>query len=141
MLTDTRILQRRNGYEVLAESQTIPFRDSSFVLLHAVRRLGLDDTYLRAWNFERDRWGIFDLRRLHRDLARDMPFTLERDRSGLVLFTLRANFSSLGAFEAECLRQLSSSWMTFEQERLLQIPPGTVAPAFTFQPELRGHTA
>lgn len=138
MLTDTRILQRHDGYEVLAESQAIPFHNGEAIQLHAVRRYGIDDMYLRAWEYENGRWCVFDLRVVHRQFATELPHAMPRDRLGIVLYTLRATFTSGAMFEACCFRNLSSTWIAAEPPVLRNLPVAG-AVAITFQPELRRH--
>jgi hypothetical protein len=140
MLTDTRILQRHDGYEVLAECQAIPFHNGEAIQLHVVRRFGVEDMYLRAWEYENGRWCVFDLRVVHRQFATELPLAMPRDRLGIVLYTLRANFPSGALFEACCFRNLAATWFAPEAQ-LLRDMPQDHAVAITFQPELRRHAA
>lgn len=137
MLTDTRILQRHSGYEVLAECQAVRFPDNHAVQLHDVRRRGIDDMFLRACLYGKSQWCVFDLRTVHRKFAVEIPLTLHRDRPGLVLYMLRAEFPSTFEFFSRVSSNLESTWTT--DVELRRATDGFTAGAITFQPELRSH--
>lgn len=140
MLTDTRILLRRDNYEVLAECQAVPFADGGVAHLHSVRRQGIPEMFLRALRLDRpDCWCLVDLREVHRQLASDLPMALPRDRAGMVLYSLRVNFSAAGDFIQRCMANLMATWLPDHESRLDVAMAAT--PAIAFQPEPRRATA
>jgi len=139
MLIDNKILQRHGIYDVLAESQTVVFRDQSIQRLHFVQRNGIDDIYLRALEarvHQVDLWCVFDLRRLDHNFDGDLKHVLHRDRPGMVMFGLRALFASASGFEAQVSSLPVASWFGRQPMPPLAIDP-VQTPAMTFQPELR----
>lgn len=110
MLIDNKILTRHGIYEVLAESQTVVFRDDSKQRLHFVQRNSVTDIYLRAFERAPGRWCLFDLRVIDRNFSVDLPHALHRDRPGMVMFSLRALFRDASGFSECCMRNLEGVW-------------------------------
>ena len=92
-LADTRIigtLGRR--FAVEAAMHEVDLRDGSIHALHFVRDASDPwerSRYLRALTFQHGETAIFDLRNLAKTLGVDLPGYTERDRAGLIKYTLR----------------------------------------------------
>jgi hypothetical protein len=120
MLPDTRILTRHREHCVLWERQAIVFKDGSTLELHAVRKLAIDDTFLRAIRFD-EHWFVFDLRAIRKSLALDIAQAPPRDISGVVLYTLREAFATSGDFLERLLANYLAIWIADVDEQAPQL--------------------
>lgn len=110
MLPDTRILSRHGEFAAIGECQVIVFPDNSTIYLHEATRRGADETFLRAMRHG-DHWLVFDLRSLSRSFALDFAALPIRDRSGVVLYTIRQNFPTVAPFRARAVEHMLHCWM------------------------------
>ena len=93
MLTETRIIQRLNHFEVQGQRQTVQWPDGSQADLHSVAVRGHEDPFLRAFLQGGTHWVVFDLRDIGpRTLEADIKALPPRDTQGVVLYALRLTF-------------------------------------------------
>ena len=111
MLTDTEIIQREAGYEVMASHQVVIFNDNSTLDLHHVQFCGYPDRFLRAFEADPDHWVVVDMRSLtHRGFEGEIKSAPARDADGLVLYTLRAGFRDAATVRAAALAKCRAAW-------------------------------
>lgn len=119
MLTDTRIIHRHGGYEVLAHCQAINWPNGDTIGLHTVRFNGHDDMFLRATRHDDLHWIVFDLRDVTpRSFEQDVKSQPRRDTDGMVLFTLRQGYSCADQFLAKALAIFKAAWFADDQPAL-----------------------
>lgn len=90
---------------ILPARHEIMWRDGSAIGVHPVQRDGHVDHYLRAVAGPGAQPLLVDLRRVAPELAADLPPAAERDRIGLVFYTLRHRYRSAGDFLAAARRE------------------------------------
>lgn len=91
-LADTRILGTLGRYAIEAAKHEVDLRDGSLHAFHHVRDAADPSPrsrHLRALRLPDDHWYIVDLRDLAPPLGAELGPCPERDRPGLVKFTLR----------------------------------------------------
>lgn len=111
MLTDTEIIQREAGYEVLKSHQVVIFTNGSTLDLHHVQFCGYPDTFLRAIEADPDHWVVVDMRSLtHRSFEGEVKCAPARDADGLVLYTLRACYRDAESLRAAALAKCRAAW-------------------------------
>jgi hypothetical protein len=81
----------------------IMWRDGSAIGVHPVQRDGVPEIYLRAVHGPDLRPVVIDLRRVAPGIDHDLATAPQRDRIGIVFFTLRHRYPSAGAFRAAAL--------------------------------------
>jgi hypothetical protein len=118
ILADARILGTIGGFAVESAMHEVDLCDGSIQVLRFVRDPrdpAPRSRFLRALRMHNGMHAVFDLRRLSRTLAGDMTTFTERDRPGLIKFTLRplygteeqfhlavqANWISVGLFDQQ----------------------------------------
>lgn len=111
MLTDTQIIQREAGYEVMASHQVVIFTNGSTLDLHHVSFCGHPDRFLRAFEADPDHWVVVDMRSLtHRAFEGEMKSMPARDGDGLVLYTLRSSYSDAASLRDQALQKCRAAW-------------------------------
>lgn len=93
-----------SAFTIAPARHEIMWRDGTAIGVHPVLRDGVPEPYLRAVPGPDLQPVVVDLRRVAPSLAADMPAAPERDRVGLVFYTLRHRFGSAREFHAEALR-------------------------------------
>lgn len=121
MLTETKIIQRHDAHQVMAQRYEILWRDGSTVGLHAVHDNGVEHAFLRAIEHRPSHWIVVDLRDLAPDVERDIKSLPRRDAIGVVFHTLRLGYSSAASFLARAIEKNRSAWFAG--------PPGCVGMA------------
>lgn len=119
MFTDTRIIQRHAGYEVLAHRVGITWPNKTTLDLHPVRFNGHDDMFLRALQHDELHWIVFDLRDAAATLAADIKALPRRDTDGLVMHTLRLGFGGAHEFRAKALAHFRAAWLAVREPAAL----------------------
>lgn len=116
MLTDTQIIQRAAGYEVMASHQVVDLPDGSSMKLHHVQFCGHVDRFLRGFEADPDHWLVVDVRSLlHRGFEGEVKCAPARDADGLLHFTLRASFPSSESVRIAALRHCRAAWFVPSQ--------------------------
>lgn len=111
MSTDTRIIQRHAGYDVLAQQQTIAWPGGSSVGLHPVHHHGRLALFLRALQHDTPHWIVVDLRDLAPStLAADAEALPRHDAYGVALYALRLGFSGAAQFRAAAVACCRAAW-------------------------------
>lgn len=111
MLTDTEIIQREAGYEVLKSHQVVIFTNGSTLDLHHVQFCGYPDKFLRGIEADPDHWLIVDMRDLtHRGFEGEVKSAPTRDADGLVLYTLRAGYRDADSLRSAALAKCRAAW-------------------------------
>lgn len=100
---------------VLAARAEVLFRDGSRIGLHPVAAAGMPMLFLRAIRgasgVDGPHWTVFDLRHLGApEIEADLLRAEQRDRQGVIYFTLRGLFPSATAFTAAALACAQASW-------------------------------
>lgn len=127
MLADTKIIQRHNGHQVMAQRYEIMFRDCSAIGLHAVYDCGVEHRFLRAIEHQPLHWIVIDLRDLAPDLARDLPALPKRDAIGCVFHQLRADYASSAAFLRSALMHFRAAWFAGEELHMAALSKALLA--------------
>lgn len=111
MLTDTRIIHRHGGYDVLAERQVVAWPNGDTIGLHPVVAHGYADMFLRACRSDDLHWIIFDLRAITpAGFEADLKAQPRRDNDGMVLYTLRATYPGASACLQAALANFRAAW-------------------------------
>lgn len=121
MLTDTKVIQRHEGHQVLAQRYEVEWKDGSSVWLHALGVCGIEDPFLRAIQHQPNHWIVVDLRDLARSLEADIKRLRRQDAIGVVFYTLRLGYASAAAFLAAAIERNKAAWFAG--------PPGFVGMA------------
>jgi hypothetical protein len=127
MLTDTKIIQRHNAHQVMAQRYEIMFHDATTIGLHAVYDCGVEHRFLRAIEHQPLHWIVIDLRDLAPDLARDLPALPKRDAIGCVFHQLRADYPSAAAFLRTALLRFKSAWFAGEELHMASLSKALLA--------------
>lgn len=99
MHSDKRIIGRVGPFLVHGNVQEVQLRDGSRHRLQTVSRNGLPDQFMRALPDDDGRQvSVFDVRKLVKDLAAELPAAPERDKPGLIWLSFRARFADKVAF-------------------------------------------
>lgn len=131
MLTETRIIQRLNHFEVQGQRQTVAWPDGSEVDLHTVAVRGHEDPFLRAFLQGGTHWVVFDLRDIGpRTLEADIKALPQRDSQGMVLYALRLTFPNEEDFAVAALAAHKAAALATDGEQ---------RPLFTSQEEAPGY--
>jgi hypothetical protein len=89
----------RGRYQVVAEPDTVSFRDGSRVGLHrVVAALGTDTCFLRAVQGSDHLWRVVDMREAVPNLLREYTLVDRQDRDFLLRFSVRTLFDDARAF-------------------------------------------
>ena len=110
---DNRVIAQHAGLLVLAPRHEIMFRDGSTVHLHALSRVGqptVVDLMLRAVHVDGMRWLVLDLRKFSAEIEGDLCRAEQRDRFGMVWFTLRGQFGTASAFLDAAHQLCNAAW-------------------------------
>lgn len=98
---DTHHAPAAIGRYRLGAIHLVHLRDGSVQQLVQLHERGTPSPYLRALAMPgSDRLQVFDVRRIARSLAEDLPAAPARDVAGLVLFTLRSKYPTGAALRA-----------------------------------------
>lgn len=117
MLTDTHIIQRQGGYEVLARRQVITWPTGCSIDLHRVRSYGYDDLFLRAVRHDELHWVVFDLRDLTPpSFEADVKAQPRHDLDGMVLYSLRLGYGTSAEFLSKALANFRAAWLSVDHE-------------------------
>jgi len=135
MLTDTRIIQQHGAHAVLAQRLAIHWPDGDTVGLHPVRARGRDERYLRALQYDRLLWLVVDVCDLAPTLASEIRALPWSDTDGLVLHTLRLQYSHADALRARAVTCFKAGWaaMPGMPPRLKTVPAGRALDAACWQ--------
>jgi hypothetical protein len=126
----TRVLatqsDRPGAYQVLADAQTVQFPCGQSVRLHPVRCSGVPVLRLRALHRPNQPGPVLQLLcldRMARGLDAELRAAPERDRAGLVLYTLRQAWPTAQAFVAAAARLQIGAWWRGTGDALVYQPP------------------
>ena len=130
MLIDTRILHRAAGIDVLAQRREVMFRDGSTLQLHIVHSHGVEARLQRALQVD-GAWCLLPLCRALPSLADDIRHHPSRDVHGLIWYTLRSRWGTVGG----CLDALRPHLRPLQGGAAVALPePGEDALAAAAQP-------
>jgi len=107
---DARVIAQHEGLQVLAQQQEIPFKDRTRLTFHAVAVAGTLQTFLRAISIDGLQWLVFDLRHLSPTIETDVLALDTRDTPGVVLYTLRGQYTGAADFTARAVTQCVTTW-------------------------------
>ena len=96
-LADTRIIGTIGGFAIESAKHEVDLRDGTLQTFRFVRDPRDPEPrsrYLRALQMRNGMSAIVDLRRLAHTLATDLPGYTERDRPGLIKYTLRPLYAT-----------------------------------------------
>lgn len=110
MLTDTRILHRHGGCEVIVQQHHIGWPDGTSLALHPLRMNGCDDLWRRAVLLPDGRCMVFDLRQICPALRTELAILMPRDHQGCVMHRLRLSFGSADQVLALIERHSDLEW-------------------------------
>lgn len=127
---DARVLatqsDRPGAYQVLDDAQTVQFSCGQSVRLHPVRCSGVPVLRLRALHRPNQAGPallLLCLDRMARGLDAELRAAHERDRAGLVLYTLRQAWPTAQAFVAAAVRLQLGAWWRGAGGVLVYQPP------------------
>lgn len=84
---DPDIIASHAGFDVLADTYTIPWPDGSTVGVHRVQVYGYPDLFLRATRLDNTSWAIFDSRQITTlDLEGEVKALPLRDHPGALAY-------------------------------------------------------